>query len=141
MRPRPVSDDDDDFGCEYTALCPRFPAFRFCLRLLSCTATGSIVADFWAPARLVQRLSCCSNCNFVHFVHVYSVPFIVLVIIFVLCRLPPLSVGLVQRLSVICKEVKHIPKRLLTLKTAKHGPCVAMCDIQKKLNSMKDSLA
>lgn len=117
-----------------------FPAVRFCLRLLSCTATGSIVADFWAPTRLVQRLSCCSNCNFVHYVHVSSVPFIVFVI-FVLCRFPSLLVGLVQCLSLICKEVKHIPKVLVKdYKTCVTYNKIAVCQ-QANLNSMKDSLA
>lgn len=89
--------------------CLLFPAFRFCLRLLGCTATGPILADFSPPAQLVQRLSCCSNCNPVYFVHVSSGPFIVFVI-FVSCWFPSLLVGLVQCLSSICKEVKHIPK-------------------------------
>lgn len=65
--------------------CLLFPAFRFCLRLLGCTATDPISADFSPPTRLVQRLSCCSNCNSVYFVHVSCGPFIVFVI-FVSCR-------------------------------------------------------
>lgn len=59
-----ASSDDDDFGCEYTALCPvsRFPFLS--QAALDCTSTGPILADFSPLTRLVQRLSCCSNCLF-----------------------------------------------------------------------------
>lgn len=103
--------------------CVLFPVFHFCLRLLGCTATGPILADLSAPTRLVQRLSCCSDCNSVHFVPVSYGP-LTTFIIFVSCRFP-------------CVKWSETHSKILLswkffFQSTKHGPCVAMCDIQKK---------
>lgn len=57
--------DVDDFGCEYTALCCISTLCFFLSHAAGLHRLGCHGGGFLTQIRLVQRLTYCSNCNFI----------------------------------------------------------------------------